>query len=253
MDSVYSLLSSQADFWDKSWDWMASDWRTPIFGNSYKIFDTAKPAKDQTLPLLPVPTDNDLTINHDWNAINKERLQLAEKYLEENERLMQLMHENLIRIDYQHYNLQVLHSVAQLCRQNINMLLDLKDMNELLGLASRTSGTNPSVSISLIDQALARVKKISNERNEVLRSLTHVWYIDWFPRVSDANGRKFVDQVDDVKDHQPVRTVDMSYLILRQLKYPLGKWFNDVLDVRNRFAKKNNLPLNTTQISWEKY
>ena len=253
MDSVYSLLSSQADFWDKSWDWMASDWRTPIFGNSYKIFDTAKPAKDQTLPLLPVPSDNDLTINQDWNAINKERLQLAEKYLQDNERLMQLLHENLVRIDYQHYNLQVLHSVAQLCRQNINVLLDLKDINELLALASRTSGTHPLVSVSLIDQALARVIKISKERNEVLRSLTQVWYRDWFPRVSDANGRKFVDQVDDVKDHQPVRTVDMSYLILRQLKYPLGIWFNEVLDARNRFAKKNNLPLNTAQLSWEKY
>ncbi|HTE24776.1 family 20 glycosylhydrolase, partial [Flavitalea sp.] len=253
MDSIYSLLSSQSDFWDKSWDWQASDWRTPILGNSYKIFDTAKPVKDQTLPLLPVPSAIDLTLNSDWNNINKERLQLAEKYMKDNDNLMRLLHENLISIDYQHYNLQVLKSVAQLCRQNLNLLLDLKTVNEFLTLASKTATTAPSVSVSLIDQALDRVKKIRDERNEMLQSVTHVWYRDWFPRVSEANGRKFLDQVDDIKDHQPVRTVDMSYLIYRQLKYPIEKWSKDVLDARNGFAKKNNLPERTEQIAWEKY
>jgi hypothetical protein len=59
--------------------------------------------------------------------------------------------------------------------------------------------------------------------------------------------------VDDVKDHQPGRTVDMSYLIYRQLKYPLGKWAEDVLTARNQFAKTHNLPLRTGSLEWEKY
>ena len=69
--------------------------------------------------------------------------------------------------------------------------------------------------------------------------------------MAEANGRKYLDQVDDVKDHEPVRTVDMSYLIYRQLKYPLGKWAEEVTNARNQFAKTNNLPTRTETFNWE--
>lgn len=250
MDSVYRLLSTQADFWDKSWDWEASTLRTPIFGNSYKIFDTPKLVKDQTLPLLPVPTSTNLSLNSDWSSNNKDRLDSAKKYLHENNELMKLLHKNLLNAQYQQYNLQVLYSVAQLCRQNVNMLLDLQRVNDLLKLSSSLASTNPATAVSLIDQAMELVTKVRDERNDVLQSVTTTWYQDWYPRVSEANGRKFLDRVDDVKDHQPARTVDMSYLIYRQLNYPLGRWAADVLNARNQFAKDHNLPLNAEIIDW---
>ena len=59
--------------------------------------------------------------------------------------------------------------------------------------------------------------------------------------------------MDDVKDHEPVRTVDMSYLIYRQLKYPLGQWAEAVRQVRNRFAQQHNLPSRTETLAWGKY
>ncbi len=253
MDRVYQLLSTQADFWDKSWDWEVSKLRTPIFGNSYRIFDTAKPVKDQTLPLLPVPSQTNLSLSNDWNSNNKDRLLSVQKYMKENNELMKLLNENLLNVEYQHYNLQVLRSVAELCRQNLHMLLDLERINNFLSLSSSLASTNPKVAVSLVDQALEQVKKIRGERNDILQAVTTVWYQDWYPRVAEANGRKFLDQVDDVKDHQPVRTVDMSYLIYRQLNYPLGKWAEDVSNSRNQFAKDHNLPLRTEIIDWSKY
>ncbi len=258
MENVYRLLSTQAEFYDKSWEWSSSQNRTPIFGRSIKIFGNDKgafeepiTAQDQTLPALPVPSATDLSLNTDWNSKNKERLLAAEEFLMENNELMNLLQENLIRVDYQHYNLQVLRSVAQLCRQNLNMLLDLQRVNDFLNLSYSIASTNPAVAVSLIDQALDQVKKIRDERNEVLQTVTTVWYQDWYPRVAEANGRKYLDQVDDVKDHLPVRTVDMSYLIYRQLKYPLGKWAEEVADARNQFAKRNNLPASTETFKWE--
>ncbi|MEO6290080.1 MAG: glycoside hydrolase, partial [Ginsengibacter sp.] len=140
---------------------------------------------------------------------------------------------------------------AQLCRQNLTMLLDLQKINNLLKLSSDAVASNPSLAISLVDQALEQVKNIRDERNEVLQTVTTVWYQDWYPRVAVANGRKFLDQVDDVKDHGPARTVDMSYLIYRELKFPLGKWAKDVLGARNQFAKKNNLPTRSEIFNWE--
>ncbi|HTE25086.1 glycoside hydrolase family 20 zincin-like fold domain-containing protein, partial [Flavitalea sp.] len=241
MDKVYQLLSTQAEFWEKSWDWAQSNNRTPIVGYSAAIFDTPRPAKDQVLPLLPLPSATDLSFNSDWNNTNKERLQLAEKFLKENNELMLLLQKNLNTVQYQQYHLQVLYSVAKLCRQNLEMLLDLKKINELLRLSAATASGNPVVAVSLIDHALELAGKINKERNETLNSLTAIWYQDWLPRVAEANGRKYVDQVDDVKDHPPVRTVDMTYLIYRQLHYPLVKWAQDLLAARNGFAKKNNL------------
>jgi hypothetical protein len=253
MDRVYQLLSTQANFWDKSWDWQVSNLRTPIFGNSYGVYDTPRPVKDQTLPLLPIPSGSNLSFTNTWNNTNKVRLDAAEKYLLENNELMNLLNQNMHQVDYQHYNLQVLHSVALLCRQNLNMLLDLKRVNEMLAISSQLSSTNPAGAVTLVDQALDQAKRLRDQRNEVLHSITTTWYQDRHPRVAEANGRKFVDQVDDVKDHQPVRTVDMSYLIYRQLNYPLGKWADDVKKARNQFAKAHSLPLRSDTIEWEKY
>ncbi len=250
IDKVYQLLSTQAEFWEKSWEWKPSKNRSPIFGYSAGIFDTPRLAKDQVLPSLPVPSGSDLSINKSWNADNKQRLEAAEKFLKENDELMNLLYKNLLTADYQHYNLQVLHSVAQLCRQNLSMLLGLQNINNLLTLSSDAAATNPSLAVSLIDQALDQAKKIHDERNEVLQEVTTVWYQDWFPRVAEANGRKFLNQVDDVKDHVPARTIDMSYLIYRELKFPLGKWAEDVLTARNQFAGKNNLPLRSETFDW---
>jgi hypothetical protein len=133
------------------------------------------------------------------------------------------------------------------------MLLDLQRSVDFLHLASEIASTNPAVAVSLIDQALDQVRRIRDERNEVLQAVTTIWYQDWHPRVAEANGRIYLDQVDDVKDHEPVRTVDMSYLIYRQLKYPLGQWAEEVTRARNRFAEKNGLTMRTETLSWERY
>jgi hypothetical protein len=37
-------------------------------------------------------------------------------------------------------------------------------------------------------------------------------------------GRRYLDQVVDAKDYQPVLTLDMSYLVYRELLYPPGDW-----------------------------
>ena len=253
MGKVYQLLISQSRFWENSWEWETSKNRTPIFGNSDTIYATPMPAKDQKLAPLPVPSAGNLSVNVNWGENNKEKLILVEKYLEENDELMNLLQQNMLKAEYQHYNLQVLFTVAQLCRQNLNMLLDLKRINEFLILSSDVASMRPLLAISLLDQALDQVKRIRNDRNQVLDAVNTVWYQDWYPRVAEANGRKYLDQVDDVKDHPPARTVDMSYLIYRELKYPLGQWAEEVRKVRNQFARDNNLPIREEMINWLKH
>jgi hypothetical protein len=245
MQKIYQLLSRQAEFWKISWNSEPSRNRTPILGNSYGMFDTPHLVKDQVFPLLPLPAGSHLSFSDEWYHQNSKTFDLAEKFLDENNELLELIQQNLIRADYQRYNLLVLFSIAQLCRQNLNMLLSLKRINSFLMLSSKVALDDPAVAISLVDQALDQAAIIRERRNQVLDLVTSIWYQDWFPRVSEANGRKYLDQVDDIKDHIPVRTVDMSYLIYRQLKYPFGKWAEDLVNARNEFAKRNNLPTRT--------
>jgi hypothetical protein len=252
MQRVYQLLSRQAEFWKISWNSESSKNRTPILGNSYGMFDTPHFVKDQVFPLLPLPAGSYLSFSDEWYHQNSKILDLAEKFLNENNELLELIQQNLIRADYQQYNLLVLFSIAKLCRQNLNMLLSLKRINSLLMLSSKVGSNDPGIAIFLIDQALDQAEIIRERRDQVLELVISIWYQDWFPRVSEANGRKYLDQVDDIKDHIPVRTVDMSYLIYRQLKYPLGKWAEDVVNARNEFARKNNMPIRTEIVTWEK-
>ena len=83
-----------------------------------------------------------------------------------------------------------------------------------------------------------------------LQDATATWYKSWFPRVAEAKGRRYLDKVDDVKDHLPVRTVDMSYLVDRELLYPLDDWAAQVQSVRNGYAAAHHLP--ARDLDWKK-
>ena len=252
MNRIYGLLSTQAEFWDNSWEWKPSVFRKGIFGNSSTVYDTARSAKDQFLPALPIPSGN-LELNTDWNKINAERISMARKFLKQNDSLMSLLALNFEQTVFNHYNLEVLRTVAVLCRQNLQMLLGMKKINDLLNLSSKLASSNPVASIELMDQALDESKNIKRQRNDAYGEICSVWYRNWYPRVTEANGRKYLDEVDDVKDHPPVRTVDMSYLIYRQLNYPMEGWAKALTNVRNAFANKNNLPAKSFNLNWQQY
>jgi hypothetical protein len=115
---------------------------------------------DQTLPVLPVPSNRDLSLDKDWSADNLQRLQSAERFFKENDELIDLLQRNIQNVDFQQYNLQVMQSVALLCRQNLNMLIDLQRIDKFLKLSSNVASTNPAAAISLIDQALNQVTVI---------------------------------------------------------------------------------------------
>lgn len=239
MEKIYRLMSSQSQFWEDSWEWAPLQLRTPILGNSSEIFDEPRHLKDQTL--LPLTAKN-------WNTLNADRLKAADKYLVENTELINLLQETLQEHSQQQFNLRVFISVAELCRQNLTMLGELSKINSLLTASSSAFG---AASVALIDEALDHAMALRDERNQTLKSVETVWYEEWFPRVAEANGRKFLDKVDDIKDHVPIRTVDMSYLVYRQLNYPMDAWWTEVIAARNKLAKANNLPERNGVLNWK--
>jgi hypothetical protein len=243
MGRIYQLMSEQGQFWKESWDTAASNARTPIWGDSDRINHPPQPAEDQMLPLPPVPAPVVLTSNYDWAALSRHRLELAGRFLADNDELLDLLHQNLQQVEFNHYNLELYTVIAQLYRQNLDMLLDLGRINTALQAAQTAAAkVDAKRALEALDHAMDIAENIREERNQAYADAVNVWYRSWYPRVAEGNGRKFLDKVDDVKDHLPVRTADMSYLIYRQLLYPFDDWAAKVQTVRNEFAQAHNLP-----------
>ena len=61
----------------------------------------------------------------DWDLENAKRLKMAGRSLAQNDSLLDLLHTNLQRAQFNRYNLEVYLSIANLYRQNLLMLQDL--------------------------------------------------------------------------------------------------------------------------------
>jgi hexosaminidase len=255
MGRIYQLMSEQAQFYQNSWNAVASNARKGIWGDyAPVIYKPRRPAEDQTLPLPPVPGGDLLNRVHGWAHVNARRLALASVFLSQNDELMDLLNRDLQSVQFNRYNLEVYLSIAWLYRQNLEMLLDLQQINTLLNSAQKAAAqADVKQSIASVDEALDLAQQIRTERNRTYADAVQTWYETWFPRVAEANGRRYLFAVDDVKDHLPMRTVDMSYLIYRELLLPLGGWYREVEAARNQYAKAYGLPARTDTFMWKDY
>jgi hexosaminidase len=253
MDRVYELMSQQAQSWSDTWETIHSNWRKPIWGNSAEIFHPGHPARDQSIPLPPAPSGQTLAAGAGWDRDNARRMQIVAQSLADNDHLLDLLNRNSRQVQFNRYNLQVFISIARLCRQNLFMLQEIARINQLIATAHQqaTQG-NAREAVAALDQSLGLVRRMIRERNVVLKAVTDTWYQTWLPRVAEANGRTFLHELDDVKDHLPDRTIGMEYLVYRELHLPIGEWIEKLQSTRNAFASANHLPLSNDLPAWNR-
>jgi hexosaminidase len=250
MDRLYHLMSEEAQFWNDSWDPVDSTSRKGIWGYSNGIFHPRHPAHDQSIVLPPAP-GADLAYRSDWAQTNAHRIELAAVFQQRNEELFGLLHENVKNVELNRYNLVVFLSIAGLYQQNLEFLHSLAAIDRDLQSASKAAAANQSrQAVQAADRALDQAREMLFARNRAFRDAQEAWYQTWYPRVAEANGRTFLHDLDDVKDHLPDRTVDMTYLILRQLQLPVNAWISRIRDARNRYAADHQLPARTGQFDW---
>ena len=255
MGRIYQLMSTQAQFWASSWDSEPSGTLPLIFGYSYGIGPFTPHIA--TLPLPPAPSGDFLRLGSDWARDNARRLELAWKFLGENDELENLLYANLQSVEFNQYNLEVYLSIAKLCRQNLLMIDALRDINGGLEKAQEQAARlHYAEALGALDQALDRAGRIRDERNQALSDVTATWYKTWFPRVREANGRhvardpqSFVDM--GTSDATRRRQEGLTYLIEREFALPFGEWVNQVQDARNRYAAAHKLPRREGRFDWQ--
>lgn len=252
MGRVYQLMSEGAQRWEDTWETGASAARKPIWGNSFGVLHPPQPARDQYLPRLPVPSAELLHVDTDWTAANEKRLAYAGQALAANDELLDLLYTNIGKVELNRYNLQIYLSIAYLYRQNLLLIEDLARVSDALKQAEATANrAEPSKALELVDRALDIAEAVRESRNRALKDATSTWCESWFPRVAHANGRTYRDELDDVKDHQPGRTGDMSYLVYRELLYPMGDWARLTVAARNTYASAHGLPARNWSFNWQ--
>jgi hypothetical protein len=125
-------------------------------------------------------------------------------------------------------------------------------LDRSLKAAQTAAASNqPAPALAALDEALQIADEIRRQRNQTFQDAVATWYKSWFPRVGEANGRRFLHKLDDVKDHVPDRTVDMSYLVYRQLLLPFEQWAEQVVSSRNEYAKANGLAARNFSFNWK--
>lgn len=252
---LYQLLSRQAQFFASSWDSEPSAELPLIFGYSYGIGPFVPHI--QTLPLPSIPTADYLELRHEWRDENARRLQLAWKFLGENDDLMNLLYSNLSSVQFNRYNLEVYLSLAEVCRQNLKMLEGLEQISDDLETARKqAAGLHYADAVSALDHALDTAGRIRDERNQMLHDVTETWYKTIFPRVREANGRRVARDPQEfvsvaTSEDARRRQVGLLYLIDREFLLPFGQWVNQVQDVRNRYASAHQLPARGGNFDWQ--
>jgi hexosaminidase len=255
MGRLHQLMSTQAQFWGSSWDREPSGKLPLMFGESYGIGPYTPHL--ETLPLPPVPSADYLRLRGSWLKENTRRLQLAWKFLGENDELLDLLYKNVPSVQFHRSNLEVYLSIAKLCRQNLLMLRDLGEIAQSLETAQdRAAKLQYADAVAALDQALGTAGKIRDQRNQALRDVTTTWYETWFPRVREANGRHVARAPQDFVDTKPSERarrgqVGLVYLIDREFSLLFGEWVNDVLEVRNRYATAHGFPVREGKFNWQ--
>jgi len=133
------------------------------------------------------------------------------------------------------------------------MIAGIHRMDVDLASASQVKEKDPKEALGEVDSALDTATSIWQQRNEVLKNSVATWDERWFPRIDEANGRRFLHELNDVKDHLPDRTADMSYLVYREKLLPFGEWVNAIAAARNRFAAAHHLPTRNYRLVWDDF
>lgn len=252
MERLYQLMSYQAQFWADSWERVDSTARKSIFGGSRRIFVPRQAAKDFALELPETPAPATLGYAYPWSWANRRRLELAAQFRREYDELIALLEENRRKVELNGYNLEVFHSIAELYKENFDLLEGLQRIDERFTAADQAARSGQQQqALAALDQALNEARELRKRRNLALRAAEQTWYKSWQPRVLAANGRQFFHQLDDVKDHEPDRTVDLSYLVYRELLLPFDAWYENVRAARNSYASKHGLRARSDSLNWK--
>ena len=236
MEEVYKLMDNGHRFWSGSWTSVPST-LVPIYGYSEGKYPIPRPRRLQSLELPNLP-DVETLYNHPfWKNHYGKNLENLRNEKEANALLIKLLNDNLNKVSKNKYNIEIILSLAQLFRHNINLLETLNMIEDTLSSAARNY-LDYNNAVSCLNTAIKLAEDMCKEREESYNQLKNIWEVSRYPKGRIVNGRKFVHILDDTKNHTGDLTPDLSYIVMRERDLNLEKWIYDLKSIRHTFVRK---------------
>ncbi len=242
MVEVYRLLEDGARFYQDLWDNVVSKERATGYGNSYGKGIGAK-RHDQTLEILPNPG---LSTEPVFSATYASKIEQAALIKRDNEKLVSLLIQSLSKVDRNHYNIEVLLSIAYLEQYTINTLLDWVKIEHYLMEASNAGSDYTKAARNMVE-AYNLAGELLKDKVEVTKRITATWEKSRFRKCRSVDGEDFVYVLDDVKDHLADRRLGLEYMWAPFDRMDIDSWQNQLMMTINDFARVSRVEVRGLQ------
>jgi hypothetical protein len=243
MIEIYREMQRQARSWQRTWDRIVSKTRKPGYGNSYGP-GIGTTRYDLTLPRPALPRMPDLESTAGFSEKHDGFVAIARQRMVENDQLVHAIQENFARAERNHYNLEVMHSLAEFIGHHWRLLTGLAEAEYSLELARQAAlKSDPAEAVGRMVAAHNQVQWLQRAGEQAYQRLVRVFEKSRYPKGRSASGKPYVHVLDDTKDHWADRTADLSFLIVPERSIGLGQWRKELAAVIREFAGKHGVAI----------
>jgi hypothetical protein len=233
MPEVYRLLDEGANRATNAWDLIPSK-RGPSYKRQWH------PRRDRTLALPNIPDPDTLNNRPFWTVRYADLLANAGEARAKNDRLIDLLQENLGRVRRNRHALEVFLSLTHLFSNFLDLFDTLARVEGALDAAREAwDVVKPERAAAGLRAAAQMVREHVKAREAMFAQLTATWEVTRYPKGQSVDGRRFVHIQDDTKNHPADWTPDLGYLIKASLDLGLEQWAKDVEAVATKFLEQN--------------
>ena len=243
MLSIYKLSLEGARFFESGWDEVTSTERPTGYGNSYGK-GVGGGRTDELLTMPKIPAAQTLEFKSEFSTKYADLIAEAEIMSQKNEELVHKINLAFSQVQRNHYNLEVLLSLAYLERYFIETILTMRDAENLMVRAhdAATKG-QPSGAVANLTEASNKVGELINSGNWMWDNLRAVWEKSRYEKNRSVGGRDFYHEMDDVKDHFADRRKGLDYMIAPFQRMDIPGWRSKLNERINKYASEHKVPI----------
>jgi hypothetical protein len=240
MRDIYVALAEQRRFYQRSWDSEeATELKPRVGGYHRKLYDAPRNRTRRTLPRPAMPELFGLEVDPVYVGKYGELVENARELLKANHILREKILDNMYRADRNHYNLEVLLSLADFSRHHNEMIISMQEVENRLQSAEQSD--EPQQAVQHLISAYQLADETIRDRRETFQRFKTVWEKSRYPKGRSVNGRDFYHVLDDVKDHIADRRPDLSFYIAPEERINMESWKENLAKIIKQYAAKHHV------------